>query len=131
MTPTFTSAITGEAIEAAITEPRRTLRSETCTDITSLEGLTHRELKPLHLIRIGVGVALVRIERDRITEPEHSEWREPLHRHARRVLQFIILELVLDRLEAPAGERVAVARREDVADVVEHGKARRGLELLW
>src|SRR5688500_1035764 len=125
MTPTFTSANAGAAIVAAIIEPRRILRSETCTDITSLEGLTDRELKPLDLIRIDVGVALVRIERDRITEPEHSEWREPLHRHARRMLQFIILELVLDRLEAPTGEGVAIARREDVADVVEPGEARR------
>src|SRR5687767_5018025 len=108
MTPTFTSAIAGAAIAAATNEPRRTLRNETCTDITSLEGLTDRELEPLHLIGIGVCVALVRVERHRIAEPEHPERREPLHRQPRRMLQFIILELVLDRLEAPTEEGVAV-----------------------
>ena len=47
------------------------------------------------------------------------------------MLQFIILELVLDRLAARGPRNsVAIARREDVADVVEPRQARRRLELL-
>src|SRR5687768_766400 len=49
------------------------------------------------------------------------------------MLQFIIPELVIDRRAERAGtsgENVAIARREDVAEVVEPGQASRRLELL-